>query len=67
MSKNLLSQNEAKNYSESFLFFSTGLNRERSLGKFDLMETTFFGQASEMGQILMKTVFLLIIRHLLLN
>ena len=34
---------------------------------FDLMETTFFVQTSEMGQIFPKTVLLLIMSHIQLN
>ena len=34
---------------------------------FDLMEMTFFGQTSDMGQIIQKTVLLIKMSHIQLN
>ena len=48
-------EKEAKNYSERFLVEKF----EKGEENFDLLETTFFCQTGEMGQILTKTVFLL--------
>ena len=58
------SQKEAKNYSKSNFFLNKFENGQILRKGFDLMETTFFCQTSEMRQILSKTCFLLKMRNI---
>ncbi len=52
---------------QKIIFSQQVRKRENSEKIFDLMETTFFCQTSEMGQTFQKTFFLLKIRHIQLN
>ena len=63
-SKKYLPPKEAKNYSESYIF-STCLIKGTKY--FDSIETTFFPQTREIGQILMKMVFLIKMSYIRLN
>ena len=57
---------KAYNYSV-FFFYQQIWKGENSDDYFDLIETTFFGQTREMGQILPKTIFILKMSHIKLN
>ena len=63
--KKLIPQKEAKNYSA--VCFSTCLKRSKSWGKLEFDGNNFFGQTSETGQTLPKTIFFLKISRIQLN